>query len=514
MSVPIWLRSSLLIVLALGLAACVTPATPTLVTITLQADGATRAITTQALTVQDLLREQALTLGELDVVRPPETTRLQDGMNVTITRIVQQTEVITETIPFERRTLRDANLPEGDTRLLQVGQEGVRERVYRLTFTDGALSERVLLRETVITKPVDEIQVVGSRAKVSSVTITGTLAFVSRQEAWVMRGSNNDRRRITALGDVDGRVFRLSPDGRRLLFTRAVLDQEQKMNELWLVDTTRVDATPIPLNIANVLWADWDATGQRIAWTTAEVVEAAPGWRGQNDLWIGEISTQGTLRASRRLYKPEAGGGWGWWGTRYLWSPTGDRLAYSRPDEIGYVTVSNGQRVALMRFAPYRTYSSWAWNPGLDWAAGGKLLLTVYHNPAAGGDPEESPWFDVMALDATGAYSATLVQNSGMWAVPQVAPDGTRLAFGQARFPQQSHLSAYSLCLADLDGSEVTCPFPPEDEVGLERPLWRWSPDSQSILVIHQGRLVLWDTVQQLAVPLAEDPDVTTFDWR
>jgi len=514
MSVRIWWNSGFWLLLALLLVACVSTATPALVHVTLQADGATRVLTTQALTVQDLLREQAITLGELDVVRPPETTRLQDGMTVTVTRVIQQMEVITETVPFERRTLRDATLPAGDVRLVQAGQAGVRERVYRLTFTDGALTERTLVQETLISAPVDEIQVLGTRSVAARIPITGTIAFVSRQDAWVMRGNSQQVRQVTALGDVDGRVFRLSPDGTRLLFTRAVLNNRQKMNELWLIDITRMEATPLSLNITNVLWADWDATGQRIAWSTAEVVDAAPGWRGQNDLWMGEISAQGTLRASRRLYRAEAGGGLGWWGTRYLWSPTGELLAYSRPDEVGYVTMKNGQRVTLMRFAPYRTYSSWAWNPGLDWAAGGKLLLTVYHNPAAGGDPEESPWFDVVALDITGAYSATLVSNSGMWAAPQVAPDGTRLAYGQARFPQESHISAYTLCLADVDGSELTCPYPPEDEAGLELPVWRWSPDRQGVLVIYQGQLVLWDAAQQRALSLTDGFAVTALDWR
>ncbi len=514
MYVNSWLRKAFWLGLLVVLVACVAPETPTLVRVLLQADGTTRTVETMALTVQDLLREQNITLGDLDVVRPPETTRLQDGMTVTVTRIVQQTEVLTETVPFERRVVRDASLPQGEMRLLQVGQNGLREQVYRLTYTDGALTERVLVRETLVTPPVDEIQVLGTRTTLASVPITRTLAFLQRQDAWVMRGSSGNRRQVTYLGDLDGRVFRLAPDGGWLLFTRAVTDDPQRMNELWLVDTTRVDAKALPLNIHNVLWADWDARGQRIAWTTAEVVEAAPGWRGQNDLWMGEISTQRTLRSSRRLYKAEAGGGWGWWGTRYLWSPQGDRLAYSRPDEVGYVTVSNGQRVTLLRFPPYRTYSAWAWNPGLDWSPDGNLLLSVLHVPQAGGDPEESPWFDVVAVEATGAYTATVALNTGMWAAPQRSPDGERLAFGRARFPNQSHVSAYSLCLADIDGSEATCPYPPESEAGLTLPIWRWSPDGKGVLVIYQGQLVLWDVTQGVAIPLTEGLNVTAVDWR
>lgn len=514
MSANICKRNVFWLWLMIVLTACVTPATPTLVRVTLQADGTTRAVETQALTVQELLREQGITVGELDVVRPPEITRLQDGMTVSVTRIVQQTEVITETVPFERRVLRDANLPQGEMRLVQAGQAGVRERVYRLTFTDGVLSERVLLRETLLTPPVDEIQLLGTRAALTSVPITRTLAFLHRQDAWVMRGTSGNRRQVTYMGDLDGRVFRLSPNGGWLLFSRAVTQDPQHMNALWVVDTTRVDATPMALNIYNVLWADWDATGERIAWTTAEVVEAAPGWRGQNDLWMGELNAQKALRASRRLYKAESGGGLGWWGTRYLWSPQGDRIAYSRPEEVGYVTVKNGQRMTLARFPAYRTYSSWAWNPSLEWFPSGGLLLTVLHIPQPGIDPEESPLFDVVAIESNGAYTATIAPNSGMWAAPQLSPDGARLAFGQARFPQQSHLSAYTLCLSDIDGTELTCPYPPDNEPGLSLPLWRWSPDGKGVVFIYQGQLMLWDVERKTATALTDGLEVTALDWR
>ena len=50
--------------------------------------------------------------------------------------------------------------------------------------------------------------------------ITGTLAYLSNQDAWVIRGSSFQVRRLTNLGDLDGRVFALSPDGAYLLFTR------------------------------------------------------------------------------------------------------------------------------------------------------------------------------------------------------------------------------------------------------------------------------------------------------
>ncbi len=478
------------------------------------ADGERRTLETQSATVRDLLAEVAITLGPLDQLQPPETAQIRDGLIITVTRVIQNLETVTETVAFGRQLVRDASLTEGETRLLQAGQPGIRERIYRVTIEDGQEIERTLIKNALTRTPQDEVLLIGTQPRVTTVPIEGTLAYLEHQDAWVMRSSSANARRITALGDLDGRVFTLSPDGKQLLFTRALTDSDH-FNARWLINTLAADAEPREVAITDLLWADWNPDGKEIAWTTAEPIERAPGWRGENDLWLATLSTQGRLTNRREILKAEAGGGYGWWGSRYQWSPDGEMLAYARPDEVGIVDLDEKETVPLATFPAYRTYSSWAWAPEIAWFPEGSLIATVLHGPTPGdGDPEESPVFDLWVLDVTATYSAELASEVGMWAAPQVSSDGETLLFGKASVPYQSHITSYGLCTLDRDGSNRSCFYPPEGEAGIEIPGWLWSPDRSFIAFILRDNLYLLREGETTALSVTDQDGVTTLDWK
>ncbi|MGC9520564.1 MAG: G5 domain-containing protein [Anaerolineae bacterium] len=517
-----YLRSILTLVSALTLGlgllllavACTPPpraASPN--TVTLIADGEQRRLTTDAQTVGAVLNEAGIVLSGLDRVTPPEVTAVFDGLTITVVRVTEETRVLTQTIPFERQVVRDANVPAGESRLLQSGRSGVLERRYRLVIEEGEETERALVREAIVQEPREEVRLIGTKPQLQNVPITGTLAYLSKQDAWLMRESSFQARRLTHLGDLDGRVFALSPDGQRLLFSRTTTETDH-LNELWLVPTTVASAKPVPLNLRDILWADWSPDGDSLAWTTAEVTEQAPGWRGQNDLWLAWLTDQQVLVSRRAVVEAEAGGGYGWWGTRYAWSPEGDLLAYSRPDGIGIVDLDDEVTVELLSFPPFRTYSSWAWNPDLSWSPDGEFVAGVVHVSDESEKPEESPIFNLMAVDRTGSYSATLAVEAGMWAAPSYAPDGERVLFGRAVIPYQSATSAYTVHAIDRDGSDQTLIYAPAGVPGLEVPEWLWSPDGRAIAFLQFGDVYLLALDADEPEVLTQDGSVTVVQWR
>ena len=480
---------------------------------TLVADGREQTIETAGGTVSSLLSEAGILIGPLDRVTPPETTALSDLLTVTVVRVEQNSLVITQTLPFGRQVVRDASVPSGETRLLQTGQSGILERHYRITLEDRRESERVLVRDVVVQPPRDEVRLVGARPQLENVPITGTLAFLSNQDAWVMRESSFQRRGLTVLGDLDGRVFALSPDARYLLFTRGVTESD-RLNSLWLVATTEAAPNPIPLNVSDLLWAGWAPKGRSIAWTTAEVTEQAPGWRGTNDLWIADVTARNTLVSRRKVLEAEAGGGYGWWGTRYAWSPEGDVLAFSRPDSVGIVSVPEGKTTQLLEFPAFRTFSSWSWNPALAWSPDGELLTTVVHDGSTGDKPEESPLFHLVTVSPAGDLTATLSLEVGMWAAPTYSPDGERLLYGRAIIPYQSATSLYTLYRMDRDGSDQHPLFAPASGEGLEIPEWVWSPDGATIAFVQSGDIFVLNTASGAAESLSDEGTVTRVQWR
>lgn len=78
---------------------------------------------------------------------------------------VVEKRTVTETvaIPFARRTVKDASLPEGTTRIRTRGVPGVKTVTYEVTITGGVETGKRVVRETITRKPVTEVTAVGTK---------------------------------------------------------------------------------------------------------------------------------------------------------------------------------------------------------------------------------------------------------------------------------------------------------------------------------------------------------------
>jgi len=515
-----------LLPLLITLVACAAPAD--LHNVTLVADGETRKLATGALTVRDLLAEAGVALDEDDRVTPAEPTFIEDGLTIRIIRVEKHTEIEQRELPFDRRTVRDATIPAGETRLLEPGITGVEELTYRVTLEDGVEVDRQLVRRVTRQEPRTEVLLVGARAEREPVTISGTIAYVANHNAWVIRATNLNQRRLTHTGDLDGRVFALSSDGSHLLFTRAstaiTTEEDAPLNTLWLLDATAADASAVRLETESVLWADWEPSCTvrstsarcRIAYTTGEPAEGNPGWTANNDLWIVRPRpSDGRLFGQRLVAKLTGGGAYGWWGATYAWSPNGQHLAYARSDETGVIRAYDGKQTVLASFPPYRTYAPWVWTPTVDWSPDGAFIVTTLHGPSPTGEAaEDSPVFDVWALSANGTLTAELASEAGMWAAPLYAPQDGAIAFGHARSPYVSQSSGYDLYLMDRDGSDHRRLFPPEEEIGLEYPEMVWEPSGERLAFVYQGNLYLIQISNGTMSQLTDEGGVTAVQWQ
>ena len=526
-------KRTTLLFLLLTLAACVPAGPAGSRTVTFVADGETRTLTTDVLTVRDLLAQVSVTLDEDDRVIPVEPTFVEDGMTVRVIRVEARTETEQREIPFERQTVRDASIPAGETRLLEPGLAGVEELVYRIVVEDGVEVERRLVRRVTSQEPRTEVVLIGVQAEHGPVPITGTVAYVANRNAWVMQTTSPNQRRLTHSSDLDGHVFALSPGGSHLLFTRvpssSVSSDENEgegavLNTLWVVETAAADADPVQVEVESILWAGWEPecrvnpanVGCRMAYSTGSPADGSPGWKAENDLWIARLrGDNGQLLRPRRLVEPSAGGAYGWWGTTYAWSPDGRSLAYARADQVGVIRTYDGAQDQLARFPPYRTYAPWTWTPSVSWSPEGEFIVTTLHGPApTGEEPEDSPVFDVWVLAADGTITVELVSEAGMWAAPLYAPDGDGVAFGHARSPYVSHTSGYNLYLMDRDGSDRRPIFPPQDEIGLDYPEIAWGPQGYRLMVVYQGNLYMITIADGQVRQLTDEGNVTAVRWQ
>lgn len=116
------------------------------------ADGVTREVPVVGRVVADALARAGVVLGANDRVVPGLWEELRPGDHVRVVRVRQETVVRTQVIPrrvVERLVPGHLGQP---ARVLQTGQDGVVEHVYRLVFEDGKL----VRKETISTRMVQQ----------------------------------------------------------------------------------------------------------------------------------------------------------------------------------------------------------------------------------------------------------------------------------------------------------------------------------------------------------------------
>ncbi len=494
----------------------------------LVADGRERVFQTDFQTVGELLEFAGVELGDLDRVEPSEYTTITDGLKVRVVRVRLETEPGPENVtPYEKQIVQDTSVPAGESRILEPGQNGIEQIIYRVKYEDDVEVERVPVRRITIQEARPETVLVGVREAFTPTPIVGAVAYLSgKQEvgynAWVMRDSSGSTRRLTWDGTLDTRVFALSPDGTRLLFTRSS-SEDDHFNGLWLIDTTRPSALPIDLRLDDVLWADWSPDGETIAYSTGEVAVGSPGWQAHNDLWTARLNNRLRLADKREVLEGSAGGAYFWWGTTYAWSPDRRFIAYAAADSIGYVRLQDRKRTELRRFSPLNTYSQWVWVPELSWSPDSSFLTAVIHGPSVTGEsPEDSQIFDLWVFDIERPLTAKQVSEAGMWAKPAWSPaysetvegpQNSQIAYGRARSPYESVNSGYDLYIMDRDGSNRQRIFPPEGDLGLKAPQIAWGPTGRQLITIHKDDLYLIDLTQDSVRRLTIDSSVQAVEW-
>lgn len=501
------------------------------VTVSVVADGESRSLTTSAATVLEALAEAQIHLSSLDRVEPGEYLALEDGMVIKVIRVIEQFQSVETDLLYGQQIIRNEGLPEGERRLLQAGSPGLEEIIYRIEYHDGVEVERRIVRRTVVEPAVDEILMIGSKGTISPAPIQGTLAYISGGNAVVMRVSSTNRDSIVGDGDLDGRVFFLSPDGQRLLYSRSTpltstltdtASAYAAFNSLWIIDTSRLGSSPEAesLGVESVLWANWAPDGERIAYSTARPIDRPPGWEANNDLWVGYWDDEGDFRYYQ-LLDSSSGGVYGWWGANYAWSPDSQYLAYGQADEVGIIDAFTGDRFPLAKFDVLHTYADWVWTPIPSWSPDSRFIATVVHGPPISTEAaEDSQVFDLWVLDIDGAVAARLSARVGMWGMPAWSParkvgdeQMSQIAFLRATQPLDSAMVRYSLWVMDRDGSEERLLLPQPGETGLRPQPVAWSPAGDQVALINQGDLYLVNVLDGSSRPLTGDGINSNPSW-
>ena len=141
-------------------------------TVSIDDAGDARTVTVYGGTVGSLLDSLSISLGAGDTLTAdgsPASTLMEtyDGMALVIDRTTTKTQVTTEPIPYETVSYLDPTLPVGQTVVQTPGQEGENQITTSLTYENGQLAASTVTSTTLLSAPVTEVLLVGSKEETS-----------------------------------------------------------------------------------------------------------------------------------------------------------------------------------------------------------------------------------------------------------------------------------------------------------------------------------------------------------
>lgn len=131
--------------------------------VTVNFDGVTKTVVTNSATAGGLLRHMGIAVGPHDRVEPSIVFYPSSGSTIKIVRVKEAIEKVLSKIAFRRTTQKTDTLEFGIRRLGTAGVDGVRAKIYRVTYEDGRAVKKVQLGNGVVKPAVNEVILIGTK---------------------------------------------------------------------------------------------------------------------------------------------------------------------------------------------------------------------------------------------------------------------------------------------------------------------------------------------------------------
>lgn len=114
-------------------------------------------VNTVSKSVGKLLQAEGISIGNYDTLTPSADTLVTPDTEIVVTRVNVQEISQSESIEFDREFHANPQLMRNDSKIISRGKNGSREARYRITSTNGKITEKELISENITQKPVTEI---------------------------------------------------------------------------------------------------------------------------------------------------------------------------------------------------------------------------------------------------------------------------------------------------------------------------------------------------------------------
>jgi uncharacterized protein YabE (DUF348 family) len=129
--------------------------------ISVEHDGATQRVITNASSIRQVLLELGVKMGPKDIVKPALDSAPSSGTAVRVLRVGTRIETLTRKIPYTTIAKKDPNMERGEHEVRQHGHSGLAQIRFRVTYKGGRAVTRVPLATRVLRPPTPKILAIG-----------------------------------------------------------------------------------------------------------------------------------------------------------------------------------------------------------------------------------------------------------------------------------------------------------------------------------------------------------------
>jgi uncharacterized protein YabE (DUF348 family)/3D (Asp-Asp-Asp) domain-containing protein len=121
-------------------------------------------------TVADFLKQNKISLGELDRVENGMDEMIVPNSEVKVVRVEKVTDVVEDSVKFAEVTKKDSSILKGKEKLVQKGENGRVAKTFEVVKENGKEVKRVLKSEKTVKEAKKQVKAVGTKVVVASVS--------------------------------------------------------------------------------------------------------------------------------------------------------------------------------------------------------------------------------------------------------------------------------------------------------------------------------------------------------
>ncbi len=125
--------------------------------VTLRVDGEKHSFVTTAPTMEDVLRQRGVRLGELDEVKPALSAYVKPRQALRVVRIEKVTRTEELTVDHDVTYEDDSSMFRGDTKVVSEGRDGLVRAKVELILADGEVRKRRVISRSAVRKPIPQV---------------------------------------------------------------------------------------------------------------------------------------------------------------------------------------------------------------------------------------------------------------------------------------------------------------------------------------------------------------------